>query len=222
MKGLVTLCALALTWIELAAGQTRFEIDRDDSRSATTEISDFADKMTSKLTAKWRKANRHMTKAEQNKTLSRAKILVANRYLTMPASVDTTLIHLYLAKKPVGLVMLVSGDSALGMAYVNEAGGIEMRAAAESDSIMDKVARKMREGETYVVSGIDRPWALFSNKDGQEYATDINTGETEAYDMSTLPDYVFTGTQPHKTAAVVGSVIGGLAAVGVIVLVAVL
>lgn len=222
MHKLVTLCTLALLWTAQATGQTRFVIDRDDVKSGATEISKSADKLIEKLTSRWRRANRNLTKEEQDKILSGAKALVANRYLATPTPEDSTLIRLYLAKRPTGLVILANGSTALGLAYVNEAGGTELHTLNGKDEGLDKTFAMMEEGETYIVSGIGQPDKLFSNKDGQEFATDIYTGETAAFDTSALPDYVFTGTQTHRAATTVWSIIGGTVTIGLIAIMAIL
>lgn len=202
--------------------QVRLVIDTEGVQSSTAQISAATTDLADKLAAKWRKAHKELTSSEQDNILRGAETLVANRYLTLPATEDNTTVHLCLAAQPVGLLVIAKGDETLGAAYVNESGGVEFEITNGDEEAAQTVASQMRAGGRYVICGIDQPYKIFHNEGDSIYATDITTGKTAAYDTATLPDYVFTGSHPHRTAAVVGSVIGGLVTLGVIALVAIL
>lgn len=200
--------------------QTRFRIDAETASLAADDINDIAGGITRTLEKKWRKANRQLTEDQQDDILEKAKIIVANRYMPLPNDEDTTIIDLVVASKPVGLVMLNSGDAAIAMAYVNEAGDVEY--VLNPSEAETKVAKLMDENDTYVIAGIDQPWKLFFGQSGSESTIDLTTGTTAIYDYSTMPEIAYTETTPRRPGAVIGSICGGCAAVALIALAAVL
>lgn len=220
-KIIIAIAASALS-IASSMAQVRLVIDTEGVQSSATQISTATTDLAGKLAAKWRKAHRDLTPSEQDNILRGAETLVANRYLTLPATEDSATVHLCLAAQPIGMLVIAKGDETLGAAYVNESGGVEFDFPGDDDEAAPKVTSQLREGGRYVISGIDQPYKIFHNEGDTIYATDITTGKTAAYDTATLPDYVFTGSHPHHTAAVVGSVIGGIVTLGVIALVAIL
>lgn len=217
----MTIAALALSMASSLA-QIRLVIDTEGVQSSTEQISTATTDLADKLAAKWRKAHKDLTPSEQDNILRGAETLVANRYLTLPATDDNTTVHLCLAAQPIGLLVIAKGDETLGAAYVNESGGVEFDIPSGDEEATQTVTSQLREGGRYVICGIDQPYKLFHNEGDSIYATDITTGKTAAYDTATLPDYVFSGSHPHHTAAVVGSVVGGIVTLGVIALVAIL
>lgn len=220
-KIMITIAALALSMAS-ATAQVRLVIDTDGVQSSTAQISTATTDLAGKLAAKWRKERRDLTPSEQDNILRGAETLVANRYLTLPATEDSATVHLCLAAQPIGLLVIAKGDETLGAAYVNESGGVEFDIPSDNEEAAQTVTSQLREGGRYVICGIDQPYKLFHNEGDNIYATDITTGKTAAYDTTTLPYYVFSGSHPHHTAAVVGSVIGGIVTLGVIALVAIL
>ncbi len=200
--------------------QTRFRIDTESAALAADDINEVASDIAHTLKKKWRKANRQLTEYQQDDILAKAETIVANRYMPLPNDEDTTIIDLVVASRPVGLVMLTTGDAAIAMAYVNEAGGVEY--ILEPAKAGTEVAKLMEDRDTYVIAGIDQPGKLFFGQSGSESTIDITTGETATYDYSTLPEFVYTGTTRHRAGAVIGSICGGGVAVAVIVLAAVL
>lgn len=222
MRKLTLAIAITIMSFADAAAQTRLVIDTEGVNSSEQEIRSATADLTGKLTSKWRKERKDLTATEQDNILRGSETLVAYRYLTLPATADTTIVHLCLAAQPVGLIVLTKGDETLGTAYVNESGGIEFSLPEDGDKAAEALTQQMRAGERYVICGIDQPYKLFHEEDGKMFATDMTTGTTSTYDTASLPDYVFTGTHQHHTATVVGSVIGGIITLGVIALVAIL
>lgn len=220
-KFIIAIAAMALS-VAGSSAQVRLVIDTEGVQSSTAQISTATTDLAEKLASKWRKAHKELTQSEQDNILRGADTLVANRYLTLPATEDSTIVHLCLAAQPVGLIVMTKGDETLGSAYVNESGGIEFDIPGDGDGVAKAVTNQMKKSNRYVICGIDQPYKVFHSEDGLLYATDITTGETAAYDTATLPDYVFTGSHTHHTAAVVGSIIGGIVTLGVIALVAIL
>lgn len=205
-----------------ATAQTRLVVDADEVANQATAISTAANDIATKLTRKWRKAHKNLTKAEQDAKLTGAETQVAHRYMTLPDADDTTTVHLTPAAKPVGLVVMTKGDEVLATAYVNEAGGIEYEIPTAADAADKVVADEVKNGNRFTICGIGQPYKLFRLEGETLYTTDITSGETAVYDASTLPDYAVADTHKHHTGAVIGSVVGGVAAVGIIILAAVL
>lgn len=221
MHKLLLTIAILLIASATTTAQTLFDISSDEVRAAAKVIRSTAKDVAASLATEWRTAHTELTAAEQDSILQGAETLTANRYRVTAASADTSVVSLSLAEGPVGLVVLTKNGKPLGSAYVNEDGLVEYDVAKESNEALKAVADQMGKGNRYVICGIEQPYKLFHNDNYKEYATDIRTGETAVYDSSTLPDSVFEG-QKHHTAAVIGSVAGGLAAVAIIVLCVVL
>ncbi len=200
--------------------QTRFRIDTESASLAADDINATAADIAHTLKKRWRKANRQLTERQQDEILMKTETIVSNRYMPLPNDADTTIVDLIVANKPVGLVMLTTGDDAIAMAYVNEANGVEY--ILTPSEIESKVAKLMKERDTYVIAGINQPGKLFYGQSGKENFMDLTTGDSATYDYSTLPEFVYTGATEHRTGAVIGSACGGGVAVAVIVLAALL
>lgn len=221
MRKLLLTIAISIIATASATAQTLFDISSDEVRAAAKDIRATAKDLAASLATEWRNAHTELSTAEQDSILQGAETLTANRYHVTSASADTSVVSMSLADGPVGLVVIAKGGKPLGSAYVNEDGAVEYDVAKEDDKALKAVADQMAKGNRYVICGIEQPYKLFHNDNYKEYATDLRTGETVIYDSSTLPDFVFEG-QKHHTAAVIGSIAGGLAAVAIIVLAAVL
>lgn len=218
-------CLLMIGALTTAQAQLHFAVDANGPADAADVIASSSAEIIEKLSAKWRKANREIDREDQNMILKAAKAVVAYRYLAVPSTTDSTAINLYLAGNPVGLIILADGERSLGMAYVNEANGTEcypLDIRKGNDKTQDILLKAVREDKAHVICGIDKPYKLFKTVDGQEFTIDMGTGETASFDLGTLPGYVYTGTQEHRTGAVFGSILGGIATLGIIALVAIL
>lgn len=221
MRKLLLTIAMTLMGMAGATAQTFFDIKADDLKNSAKEIKAAAKEIATDLTTEWRNANANLTTAEQDSILQGVEPLTANRYLVVSATEDTSVVSLGLSDQPVGLVVLVKGGEPLCAAYVNDEGKTEYIMPKEGNDALKAVVAQMNKGNRYVICGIEQPYKLFHNEDYKEYATDMTTGETTVYDTSSLPDYVLN-VNKHHTAAVIGSVAGGLAAAAIIVLCVVL
>lgn len=223
MRNIVLLSLMILFCAAPAAAQTKhIVVDTQFAQEAQSYIAEEANDIAATIKKKWRKANKKkMSKTELSRILGESKIIYANRYAASPI-VGSQRVDLLVASKPAGLVMLMNGETALGMAYTNEAGGVEYTIFDSEMGPQNKVAKLITDEDGFIACGLNQPYKLFTNKDGKDYVTDIDTGETSEYNSEEqIPDYVYTGRK-HHTGAVIGTVCGSVVVVAIIALAAVL
>ncbi len=223
MRNIFLLCLMIIICAAPAVAQTKhLVVDTQFAQESQSYIAAEANDIATTIKKKWRKANKKkLGSAEVARILGETTVVYANRYAASPV-VGTQNVDLLVASRPAGLVMLMHGETALGMAYTNEAGGVEYTIFENEMGPQNKVAKLITEENGYIACGLNQPYKLFTSKDGKDYVTDIDTGETTEYNSSEdIPQYVYTGRE-HHAGAVIGTVGGSIVVAGIIALIAIL